>query len=163
MLDKGKTMARVPAHSAFWERGWFLHLFQFYWVPTVSGPILDAWDITVDKTRRPFMDLYIQPGGDKHCCKQETFRKWYQEKNKREWCNRDAGARDRAFFCEQVSNRCVDPVLSSERQTAANQLKIQAGCSKQKEQKRPEHVSGDHLEGCCRSSVCAPPNSCVET
>lgn len=23
----------------------------------VSGPILDAWDTTVDKTRRPFMDF----------------------------------------------------------------------------------------------------------
>lgn len=114
----------------------------------VSSPILDAWDATADKTRRPFMELYIRPGGDKHCCKQETFRKWYQERNKREWCNKKAGPRNRAFFCEQkLSDRCVNLVLSSERQTAAYQLKIRQAVPRRRDRNDQSPEVGTTLKG----------------
>ena len=128
----------------------------------VSGPILDAWDTTVDKTRRPFMELHIWPGGDKHRYKQETFRKRHQEKSQREWCDRDAGPRW-AFFCEQgLSNRCVDLVLSSERQTAANQLKIRQAVPRKRDRNGQRTEVGTTLKGAV-DRVCAPPSSCVET
>ena len=55
---------------------------------------------------------------------------------------------DGAFFCEQgLSNRCVSLVLSSERQTAANQLKIRQAVPRRRDRNDQSPEVGTTLKG----------------